>query len=509
MNLIAPLPAGEVLDPLTLADPDLADQPFRKRPGSDRLPVLARLQPRALAGDIPSAGVADLLGAYADGSVTPVDVIDRLTADIGASTAGRQAVLRLVETARSEAVESAARWRHGNARPLEGIPFGVKDIIDVGGTMTTSGSWFTGDRIAPADADVVARLKAAGAIPLAMLATTEFACASPHNPRFGAVGNPWNAKRWTGGSSSGSGAALAARLMPLALGTDTGGSIRVPSCWCGTTGLKPSRELVSRQGVAPLSWTLDHIGPMTRSAADIAQVLPFMTAEPDETLLDQCETALSGASVAGLTIGIPVDWFTDVVDGGVLANWQAGLDAMQALGCEIRTLPPLPIEAFHDAGWTVLLSELAAHHSERMAHADLFDRGLLARLKQGMAISAGDYGRALQKRKAAQDMVLDAMASAGVDLIVTPGLGGEAGSLETLTVDVNGEAIGFAEIISRNTMIWDYTGFPALMLPSGFGRTGLPTGLQIVGRPGDDTLCLKLGIAWQAATDHHLARPPV
>jgi aspartyl-tRNA(Asn)/glutamyl-tRNA(Gln) amidotransferase subunit A len=505
MNMTMPLPAGEVLDPLTLVDPALADRPFRRRLSPALLPGLARVEAQPLPMDIPLAGIGDLLAAYRHGAVTPIDVIARLRDSISKSAAGAQALLRFIPDLDRAAEESARRWADGTARPLEGVPFGVKDIIDVAGTVTTSGSWFTGDRVAPADADVVGRLRAAGAIPFAMLATTEFASGSPHNPRYGAVTNPWDASRWTGGSSTGSGAALAARFMPFALGTDTGGSIRVPSCWCGTTGLKPSRELVSRQGVAPLSWTLDHIGPMTRSAGDIARVLPFMAVEPDISLIADCETALSTTTLTGLRIGVPVNWFIELVDTAVLDNWMTSVDVLRSLGCVVTPLPALDIAPFHADGWTVLLSELAAHQSERLDRASLFDRGLLARLEQGLAISAGDYGRALQRRKAAQDMMLSAMDD--VDLIVTPGLGGEAGSLETLTVDVDGRAHAFSEIISRNTMIFDYTGFPALMLPSGLGRSGLPTGMQIVGRPGADALCLKAGVAFQAATTHHLNSP--
>ncbi|MDR6100535.1 aspartyl-tRNA(Asn)/glutamyl-tRNA(Gln) amidotransferase subunit A [Agrobacterium larrymoorei] len=505
MNMTMPLPAGEVLDPLSLVDPTLADRPFRRRHRPGLLPGLAQVEARPLPMDIPLAGVGDLLAAYRHGAVTPIDVLARLRDSISKSAVGAQAVLRFVADLDVAMQESARRWMDGTARPLEGVPFGVKDIIDVAGTVTTSGSWFTGDRMASADAAIVGRLRAAGAIPFAMLATTEFASGSPHNPRYGTVTNPWDVSRWTGGSSTGSGAALAARLMPFALGTDTGGSIRVPSCWCGTTGLKPSRELVSREGVAPLSWTLDHIGPMTRSASDIARVLPFMVAEPDSSLIADCEMALSASTLAGLRVAVPVNWFTEVVDSTVLDNWLASVDVLRSLGCVVTPLPVLDIAPFHADGWTVLLSELATHQSERLDRAHLFDRGLLARLEQGAAISAADYGRALQRRKAAQDMLLSALDD--IDLIVTPGIGGEAGFLDTLTVDVDGQAHAFSEIISRNTMIFDYTGFPALMLPSGHGRSGLPTGMQIVGRPGADALCLKAGVAFQASTAHHLNTP--
>ena len=312
--------ADDVFDPLTLVDPGSVDRMY----GAAAVPCF-ELKPAPMESDFADlpwrqAGVDDLLCAFADRRVSPSDVLTELTGAIQSSGAGTEAVLRLVTGAQSAARDSDERWRNGTARPLEGIPFGVKDIIDVAGTVVTSGSPFTGERVAPVDADVVARLRAAGAIPFAMTATTEFATGSPHNPRFGTVTNPWDKYRWTGGSSTGSGAGLAARLMPLALGTDTGGSIRVPSCWCGTTGLKPSRERVSRSGVAPLSWTLDHVGPMARSARDIARVLPFMTAQTEAAATVHYETA---PAINGLRIGVPVNWFTELVDDAVLAALDA------------------------------------------------------------------------------------------------------------------------------------------------------------------------------------------
>ncbi|TCM52655.1 aspartyl-tRNA(Asn)/glutamyl-tRNA(Gln) amidotransferase subunit A [Rhizobium sp. PP-F2F-G48] len=508
-----------VLDPATLRDPTLADAPFRTVPASSPLSAQDRFAPKGdperVAADasvqeaaaIRHLGVGELLCAYADGTTTPSDVLSALRIAMDDDPSGRDAILSPVARAQEAALESTLRWQAGTARPLEGIPFGIKDIIDVAETLVTSGSLFTGDRIAKTDAEVVASLRAAGAIPFVMTATTEFATGSPFNPRYGTVGNPWDAARWTGGSSTGSGAALAARLLPLALGTDTGGSIRVPSCWCGTTGLKPSRERVSRKGVAPLSWTLDHVGPMARSAADIAASFPFMTAAFDADLAADCAALVSAEpDIAGLRIGVPDGWFTDQVSSEVLANWRAALGVLESLGCTLAPLPRIDVEPLHKAGWTILLSELATYHGERIDQAALFDAGLVHRLRQGMEIRASDYGRALQLRLQAQETLAAAMA--GVDLLITPGIGGEAGLLDTLSVDVDGRSVAFQDILSRNTMLFDLTGFPALMLPSGLGRTGLPTGIQIVGRPMDDTLCLRAGIAFQAATRHHRALPP-
>ncbi|MBO9134701.1 amidase [Rhizobium sp. B230/85] len=496
----------DLLDPLTLVDPGVADRPYaRLAPSGEPLPS-PDVEPAIEDLPIRNAGVDALLSAYAGGRLLPSHALRSLISASRSCTAGGEAILRFVPQAEKAACESDERWRNGTVRPLEGIPFGVKDIIDVADTITTSGSHFTGDRVAPADADVVAGLRAAGAIPFAMTATTEFATGSPHNPRFGTVRNPWDQSRWTGGSSTGSAAALAAQLMPLALGTDTGGSIRVPSCWCGTTGLKPSRDRVSRKGVAPLSWTLDHVGPMARSARDIARVLSFMTAQREPSLAAQCAAILAGETLEGLRIGVPVNWFTDVVDDAVLANWEAALKTMERLGCICIPLPAIDIAPWHEAGWVILQSELATLHSPRLDRVEMFDAGLVHRLKNGLTYSAVDYGRALQMRAEAQTGFLDAMAD--VDLVVTPGIGGEAGVLDGLTVDVNGISHTFQSMISRNTMIFDITGLPALMLPSGLGRGGLPTGIQIVGRPQADAMCLSLGAAFQRATEFHRLMPP-
>ncbi|TCQ06164.1 aspartyl-tRNA(Asn)/glutamyl-tRNA(Gln) amidotransferase subunit A [Rhizobium sp. PP-F2F-G36] len=519
MAVLQQIPAPETLDPAGMRDPTRADAPFRTVPaaaplaGQDLFVLLDETErsregrPVRASVSARHAGVGDLIRAYAAGTTTPSDVLSALRIAIDEDVSGRDAILACVPGADEAAADSTRRWQMGTARPLEGIPFGIKDIIDVAGTRVTSGSMFTGDRIAQNDASVVAALRAAGAIPFVMTATTEFATGSPLNPRYGAVANPWDATRWTGGSSTGSGAALAARLLPLALGTDTGGSIRVPSCWCGTTGLKPSRERVSRAGVAPLSWTLDHVGPMARSAADIAASFPVMTALFDAGLSAECEGLRHGpADVAGLRIGVPCGWFTDQVSSDVLSNWKAALTVFETLGCQLVPMPQIDVEPLHKAGWTILLSELATYHEERIGQAALFDAGLVHRLWQGMEIRASDYGRALQMRLQAQETVLAAMA--GVDLMITPGLGGEAGRLDTMSVDVDGRPIPFQDIISRNTMLFDLTGFPALMLPSSLGQHGLPTGIQIVGRPMDDGLCLRAGVAFQATTSHHRALPP-
>ncbi|WP_419760138.1 amidase [Acidisoma sp.] len=463
----------------------------------------------AAAADAPlhHLGVGDLLAAYAAGRTDPVAVLAALRSRMATHPTGRDAVLAQIAEAEAMAANSAARIRTGQARPLEGVPFGVKDIIDAAGQPVTCGSFQTGDRVAATDATIVARLREAGAIPVAMLATTEFACGSAHNPRYGAVRNPWDRTRWTGGSSTGSGATLAARMLPLALGSDTGGSIRIPAAWCGITGLKPTRGLVPRTGVAPLSWTLDHVGPMARSADDLALVMPVIAGPDGQDPMaagryagDRWRTDLRG-----LRIGVPGGWFLELQDEAVLAAWRSALAVFEGLGAELVPVDLGDLGPAHTDGYCIMMCELASLQEPDLDRIDAYDPGTRARIEQGLRFSATDYLRALRRRPLVMERVAREMAS--VDVLVTPGIGSEAASLADMTVMVNGARHPLQLVLPHNTMIFDYTGLPALMLPAGQGVSGLPVAIQVVGKPYDDALCLSLGSAFQRATDFHLQSP--
>ncbi len=489
-------------------------------------PALAELRLRAVAPDgatqgppLPVAdadadaplhalGVGALLAAYAAGRTDPVAVLAAIRARMAAHPSGREAMLAPIMAAEAMAAESAHRMRAGTARPLEGIPFGVKDIIDAAGEPVTCGSLLTGDRVAATDATIVARLKAQGAIPVAMLATTEFACGSAHNPRYGAVRNPWDRSRWTGGSSTGTGAALAGRMLPLALGSDTGGSIRIPAAFCGITGLKPTRGLVPRTGVAPLSWTLDHVGPMARSADDVARVLPLVAGPDgqDPLAAGHYDGARWRTDLRGLRVGVPGGWFLDLQDDAVIEAWHAALAVFERLGAQLVPVDLGDIATAHTDGYLIMMCELASLQQPDLDRIDAYDPGTRARIEQGQRFAATDYLRALRRRPLLMDRVAKAMAD--VDVVITPGVGGEAASLQDMTVSVNGVKQPLQLVLAHNTMIFDYIGLPALMLPSGLGPSGLPVAIQIVGKPYDDALCLSLGSAFQQATAFHRMAPP-
>ncbi|SDQ59198.1 aspartyl-tRNA(Asn)/glutamyl-tRNA(Gln) amidotransferase subunit A [Curtobacterium sp. UNCCL20] len=465
----------------------------------------------AVALDPAAASVTELLAAFRAGTTTPGAVLAALAPHWTSDAVWSDAVLRLVDGAAEAAAESDRRWAAGDPRPLEGVPFAVKDIIDVADTVVTSGSLQTGDRVAPADATVVARLRAAGAIPVFTAATTEFACGGPHNARYGAVRNPWDPSRWTGGSSTGSGSALAARIVPLALGSDTGGSIRVPSALCGTTGIKPTYGLVPRTGVASLSWTLDHVGPMARSAEDLALVLAVIAGGDGQDPTAHTAVPLVEAAperVRGLRIGVPRTWFTERVDAAVLDAATAATERFRGLGATIVPIEFDDVEAIDAECWTVFYGELAANQEANAATADLFDAGTRARFDVAFTPTAADYLRALRRRPLVQAAMVARMDEAGVDVVLTPGIGATAPRLDDLTMAVDGERFNLHEVVPRNTRLFDYVGFPALMMPAGTAPDGLPIGVQLVARPWDDRLVLSAAAAFESVTDHHRRVPP-
>lgn len=517
---------------LLLADLAEAD-PTTASPGSvpvggprDGAEPPVEVSAAAPAGALHELGVRALLAAFAAGRTRPSEVLAHLTPRWGTPEdpgPAPGAVLAIVPGAADAARESDLRWAEGTARPLEGVPFGVKDVIDVAGARVTSGSKLTGDRTAEADATAVARWRAAGAIPVVITATTEFACGAPANARYGAVSNPWDPTRWTGGSSTGSAAALAAGLVPLALGTDTGGSIRVPSAVCGLTGIKPTYGLVPRTGVAALSWTLDHVGPMARDAADLALVLPVL-AGPDgldpeagpPAAAARVRRALTtapaaGPSLDGLRVGLVRGWFEDLCDGAVLGARDSTAATLAALGAELVEVDMDDVELLHDDVGVVMTCELASNQEARLDGFADYDTGTQVRIARGLVPSAVDYLRALRRRPLAQRRVLSVWDAAGVDVALVPGVGGGAPRLSDATLEVDGQRHPLQGLIGRNTSVFDLLGFPAVMLPAGTvtaGERELPVGVQVVGRPWDDATCLRVASALQAGSAHHLRRPP-
>lgn len=454
--------------------------------------------------------VSGMLAAYRDGRLTPHKVvgaaltrIDRLDGKVNAI------VLAMREDALRRAEESARRWREGRARPLEGVPFGLKDTIDIAGVRTTAGSKVYLDRVPDSTAVVVERLVEAGAIPLTKDSTTEFAVGGPHNPAFGAVRNPWSLDRWSGGSSAGSAAAVAARYVPMAVGSDGGGSVRIPASWCGLAGLKPTAGRIPRTGVVPTSWTTGALGPLARSVRDVALMFEVMAGYDardarSETRVVEPYSLLTG-EVSGMRVGIAREWFAEGCDSAVLANYEAVVAMLGDLGAEIVEVTIPSAKLGHELGYQVLFTEAASlYEIDRARFAD-YDPVTLRRLAQGRLTSARDYLLAMRFRHELQLEFQRAFELA--DVIVTPTTPATACRLDDLTVDIDGERVSLYQAQAKATAICNFTGLPALAVPSGFTGDGLPTSMQVIGQPFDEASCLQVGVAVQNNTDHHTRIP--
>ena len=457
-------------------------------------------------------GVAEAGELLAKGALSPVELTEAVLGRIERLNGRLHAYLtllpqRALAAARVAERELAAGTRRG---PLHGVPVAVKDLCDVRGTVTSCASTVLGDAVARRDATVVARLDAAGAVIVGKTHLTEFALIGYH-PTLPRPVNPWRADCDTGGSSSGSGVAVAAGLAAAAIGTDTGGSIRIPSAWCGITGLKPTYGRVSRAGVFPLSYSLDHVGPMTRSAADAALMLDAIAGfdAADPTTRRDAPPACAAALPGGAR-GVRIGWDEAFVAGGapphVVAAVRAAVDALVGLGARVVevTLPPVD-DVLH--AWPVLCAAeaLAAHRALYPARAASYSSGFRSFLEYAGTLSAADYARHDEARRnwvGAFRGVFD-----DVDLLACPSAFMTAIPHDALDLDAP-----FSPDIApfmRLTAPFNFSGSPTLSLPCGFTDDGLPHSLQLVGaHSGEATLC-RVGHAYQQATDWHRRRPPV
>jgi aspartyl-tRNA(Asn)/glutamyl-tRNA(Gln) amidotransferase subunit A len=459
-------------------------------------------------GGVHTWSASQLLAAYRRGERSPVEVLevalDRIARHDGALGSVH---LLCADEARAAAEASARRWRAGEARPLDGVPFGVKDIVATAGIPTTGGSLRYADLVPARTATAVQRLVDAGAVLVAKLSTPEFAFGDARPGHE--VANPWSADHWCGGSSSGPAVALASRLLPLAVGTDTGGSIRVPSSYCGVTGLKPTQGRVPRDGVMAVSWTLDHTGPMARTAEDVARMLAVMAgADPhDPASVDRPvpDPAGLGPDVRGLRIGVPRQWFLEGCDDAVL---EAHRDALRVLERAGARVVDVDVPHAHLAGtiaWVITVSEFAALHDVEPGELEEFTPAAANRLVAGSLLRAGDYLHALRARSLVQhdfELLWDR-----VDAIATPATPTPPPRLrpELDPMFRHGDE-AWLVAIARNFLVHDVTGMPALVMPSGW-RDGLPLGIQIAAPPFAEATCLRIALAHQAATDHHLRVP--
>jgi aspartyl-tRNA(Asn)/glutamyl-tRNA(Gln) amidotransferase subunit A len=404
------------------------------------------------------------------------------------------------ESAMAEARAAEAEILRGEWRgPLHGIPIALKDLIDTAGTRTTAGSGVFEHRVPTEDAEVVRRLRRAGAVILGKNNLHEFAYGgSSLVSFFGDVHNPRNPEHIAGGSSGGSAAAVAAGLCYAAIGTDTAGSIREPAALCGCVGIKPTYGRVSARGVIPLSWSLDHVGPLAATVGDAALVLQAIAGYD---ALDVCSADVPvsdyvsglGEGTKSLRVGVPRAHFYDELDDEVRAAVDKALVVIEALVADLRDVQ---IEVSSDR--TVQAAESFAYHADHVARTpELYQPETLRRIRSGEKISAAEY---ILRRRELDEMRQRAREIfADVDLLVTPTMPIPAPAIADLEKDP--EALRPAELILlRNTRPFNVWGLPAISVPCGFTRSGLPIGLQIAGAQWRENLVLRLARAYERET---------
>jgi aspartyl-tRNA(Asn)/glutamyl-tRNA(Gln) amidotransferase subunit A len=436
--------------------------------------------------------------------------LDRIAARNGEV---RAYITLLAESALAAATAAEAEIARGLYRgPLHGIPIALKDLIQTRGIRTTCGSRILQDWVPDADAGVTARLASAGAILLGKLNLHEFAFGPTGvNAHYGTPRNPWGADRMPGGSSSGSGVAVADALCAGALGTDTGGSVRIPASLCGIVGLKPTYGRVSRAGVLPLAWSLDHIGPMTRTVRDAALLLGGMAghdpADPSTPVLPVPDyRALAEQDPRGLRIGIARDFF-ERLDPEVRAAVEAAATALQGLGVRMEEVRLPRIRHAGPAVFAIISAESMAYHEPYLkTRAAEYGPDVRGRLAAGQFVLASHY---LKAQRARQVLRADVDAALGtVDALLLPSTPVPAPPLTATEVTVEGVREEVRAALTRCTRPINLTGHPALSVPCGLTTAGLPMSLQLVGRHFDEGTLLRLGCAYEAVSPLRARRPP-
>ena len=456
--------------------------------------------------------ITDLGKRYRSGKLSPVEVtqatldrIDRLDGTL------RAYVTVLHEPALEEARTAERELRSGRDRgPLHGVPIGVKDLVATRGVRTTSGTAVMRDHVPTEDSCLVERLREAGAVLLGKLALTEGAYAA-HHPSVPAPLNPWDPKRWPGVSSSGSGVATAAGLCFGSLGTDTGGSIRFPSAANGVVGLKPTWGRVPRHGVFPLAASLDHVGPMTRSAVDAAALLGVIAGHDprDPTSLHapvpDYARAARKRNLSGVRVGVDERFVSENMDASIARTVLDCADVLRDAGATIQPIVVPPYETLLQL-WPVVCGAetLVAHESFFPARADEYGPELRLFLEAAQALKAADYAKAHEERMLFNGRLAGVFGE--VDLILCPSLGIPVPEAKP---DLRRLDPSITLSLMRFTAPFDFSGSPTISLPCGFTDDGMPVSLQLVGRHLDEALLCRAGAAFEKATGWDKKHPRV
>ncbi len=418
------------------------------------------------------------------------------------------------DSALAEAREVDRAIRSGKQMPMAGVPLAVKDSFTTQGAPTTNGSPGTDRFSMDQDAEAIARLRKAGAILVGKASMHEFAYGfTGENPHYGDARNPWETTKIPGGSSSGCGIALATGMALAGVGGDTGGSVRLPAALCGIVGLKVTYGRVSRHGGIPLSWTMDTVGPMTRSVADAALMLNVMAGpdpkDPTTTAAPPLPDTLISEStdLTGIRIGIPADHFFDLAEPMVAGAVQSAVEVLRGLGATVIEVPFPRVDLARAAHRAIIFPEAArAHESIARDNNSAIGQEVRGSLLAGLFVSGDHYLKAQQARR----LVLGSYAKVweSIDVLATPTSPITATPIGDRTLKVNGQEIPLVYLYLDHTMQFNLTGQPALSVPCGFSDQGLPIGLQLVGRHWEEATLLRVGGAYESSTHWTETRPP-
>ena len=456
-------------------------------------------------------GIGEVAGKLAGKEVSPVELTNAALERIeGLEPKLNAYVTVCADSALAAAREAEREIAEGRHRgELHGVPVALKDLYDLAGLPTTCSSRVRHDHLADRDSACAERLKAAGAVLVGKTHTHEFA----YGIMTPTTANPWNPEHMPGGSSGGSGATVASRGCFMAMGSDTGGSIRIPAAVCGTVGLKPTYGRVSRAGVASLSWSLDHVGPLTRTVKDAAICLKWLAGydprdpgSADEPV-DDYLAGLEGG-VKGLRIGVPANYFFDHVDGEVEAAVRAAIEELESQGAELREVTIPHAAQIMAVEFGLCLPEASAYHRDMLRErAELYEEDVRTFLEAGELIPATDYITALRVRqtmkRAWQSMYEN------LDAVVGPAVASPATRRDQPSVTwPDGTEEPVTPVFVRLSAPANVTGLPSAAVPCGFTQDGLPVAFQVIGRPFGEAQILRIARAYEAATDWHTRKPP-
>ena len=460
--------------------------------------------------------IADAAELVAGRQLSPVEIVDAHLRRIDAIDGALNSFITLLRDESMAAAREAegAIASGGYIGPLHGLPIGLKDLYYTKGTRTTMGSKIMGEFVPDADAAVTERFREAGAILIGKLQMHEFALgATSENPHYGPAHNPWDTGRMTGGSSGGSGSAVASGQCMGALGSDTGGSVRIPASLCGIVGLKPTFGRVSRYGVYPLSWSFDTVGPMTRTVRDAALVLNAIAGHdsrdlsssrrPTEDFAERLEDGISG-----VRIGIPKEYFFEKTEPQVTDSVREAASVLEGLGASVDEVSIPVLEHSQTISTPISQAEASQIHTEHLRdRAHDIGADVRGRLYQGALTPATDYIKAQRARTVYNARMAEAFQR--FDALIAPTCPVGAPKLGERTMRVGDVEEPTLALLSRLTRPFNVSGVPTVSLPCGFTSYGVPIGLQIAGRPFEDAAVLRIAHAYEQATEWHKRRPPI